>query len=209
MNRYIRIEGYPEWFLYHEKGKVLDSKMIDILKKRLYRKNVEGLHSYEKEFNEQSYYQKQISHAIDITTFYSKEFDLLIRDSGTMMTYTGQNIVNEYIGNFMPFELGFDLVICENDADADYKLKRCIKNKYPNIKIKVINFFDTRNIYEIKANFDYAKYVTFSTTFNDFAWFSNLVMCLNKSNEVFGYCDDTEKWNTALKLCPSMQLINL
>lgn len=121
---------------------------------------------------------------------------LYIRPNGTyMMLSDREEIIEEVFLSHFPVKQVAEIVICENDKKEEYRWRKYLEKRFPEKKIKTINFFDLRSDEDILANFKGAKFITFSTTFSNLEWFNKLVKCKNDNQKIIGYCHDIEKWD--------------
>jgi hypothetical protein len=170
MNRYIKIKGHSNWFLCVTPETNVDA---DVLNDRMRTKtNHDVMHDkYMSDFEKHLRMKLVASHRPDYNAFakkYAGVGTVIVRPFGSWMVLYNedqQDITDERYGDDFPAEAPADIVICENDENADPQWLAYLNHFYPMMTIKVINFFGTRTVENIKQEFEGCKYITFSTTF--------------------------------------------
>lgn len=212
MNRYVKIEGYDNWFLALEPNESAPSGISERSQKQLLSIVAGGLHA-EKEVPDLT--QRLVMAATTLLDYEALTIKynqtLLIRPIGSYMTLHESNkIIEEKFSNNFPIDKTSEIVICENDYNAEHHWTDYLRNRFPNKEITVINFFNLRSDQEIMTYFEKAEYITFSTTFTDLEWFKKLDKFSNKRHKIIGHCFDKTSWNEALKVTnKEIEIINL
>lgn len=211
MNRYVKVVGHSNWFLLLTKNDIEPEGLSEDMQEKLVRTHVHGLHDYQKD-GKPDFYQRIIMSAtkmIDYTGSVGKYGTILIRPTGTYMLLSGNEITDETFALHFPINEFGQIVICENDRTAEGKWIDHLKHNYPNKSIKTINFFDLRSDSEVKEYFNQAEIVTFSTTFSNMDWFKKLARNVTDSHKVIGYSHDESKWNEALEIFKSIEVVRV
>ena len=217
MNRYVKVKPsnpqinleYSNWFLVMEPMQDEPRNLSEIMQEKLLR-TVCTLHGKLTPREEVDGTRRMIMAAtreLDYESLANKYGTLLIRPSGSYMFLSGNEILEEKYCNHFPIDKFADIVICENDKSSESKWVSYLKTNYPDKSIATINFFDLRDDQEIKAYFENASLITFSTTFEKFEWFEKLTRLASPHNEIVGYCHYPEKWDEALKINDKVKVI--
>ncbi len=212
MNKYIKIRGHNNWFLFLEKGKPVDLKLTETMRERLFRKAAGGVHGdITNPTNWSTRVMMAASREIDYEQILTLgELDMLLRPFGSYMFLTKDvEILETRYADDFPIEKFATIVICENDADASSTWYEYLKKRFKGESIETINFFDTRSDEEVKEYFKHAKYVTFTTTFTTMAWWKLLVRNLQSNNKVIGNCADKEGWKKALSIYKNIEKVTI
>lgn len=150
-----------------------------------------------------SRYQYVTTHFINYRSAMSKtDRPLLIRPIGSFMFLQDDHNVLEtvYSKDFPSEVINPSIVICENSSEAESDWVQYLNKRFPNERVRVINFFGSRDAKNISDLFEDVKYVTFSTTFSNYDWFCNLVDNVTSGQKIIGYSHNDEKWDKALSL---------
>lgn len=209
-NRYVKVEGHPNWFLVLEANQNEPENLSENMQEQILRSQVCALHNDTAEAR-MDYKHRIImsaTHNIDYEALANKYGTILIRPIGSFMTLSHNKITEECFDIHFPIENFSEIVICENDEIAEYKWTKYLQKMFPEKPITTINFFDLRSEEEVSEYFKHAKYITFSTTFSKYEWFEKLSRNLNSNHKVIGYCHNEENWKTALKINPNVEIIN-
>lgn len=202
MNKYVKIEGYPDqYFMMISKKEELPNSINKTMSERIERTVAQELTSDKKPYQGKMFFERY-NFVCNNTVNYArvlKEYDcvLLIRKIGSFMTLNDNHIIEEeiYSNDFPSRNDDATIVICENDMYAEKEWVDYLKKTYPNEKIKVLNFFNSRTKESVLESFDKAKKITFSTTFSKHEWFKKLVDCCNYNHKIIGYSHNPEEWN--------------
>jgi len=210
LNRYVKVEGHKNWFLVLDKNTKEPNGLSETMQERILRSEVCSLHNDTEEARKDQLHRIRIVATRDLNyeRLAEKYGTILIRPIGSFMPLVGNTIINETFDSHFPINDFSDIVICENDRVAEYKWIKYLNYRFPNKKIVTINFFDLRNESEIEVYLNNAKYITFSTTFSSFDWFKKLTKFTTNEHKIIGYCHDSEKWETAKKINPNIEIIN-
>lgn len=92
---------------------------------------------------------------------------------------------------FPTAKMVYDTVVCENDKYAVPELLEELMKRGCNVK--VINYFDSYSLEQIKLIFSQAKSITFFTTFTTFDWFEKLLEAATEQHTIFGICENPQK----------------
>ncbi len=207
LNRYVKVKGHPNWFLALEAHKDEPNGLSEIMQEKILRSEVYNLHNKEVK---PDFIRRVIISAtkkIDYEMLAKKYGTILIRPIGSFMPLYGNDIVEETFDINFPIEDFAEIVICENDKEAEYKWVKYLKSRFPNKKILTINFFDLRSENEVEKYFSKAKYITFSTTFSRYEWLEKLTK-FSSSKKVIGYCHNSENWHKANKINPNIEIVS-
>ncbi len=94
-----------------------------------------------------------------------------------------------------------DIVVCENDPMPEEWWIEVLKNKYPDKSICVLTQFSERSLENIKAAFEAAKIISFTTTFSSYGWFEKALTAMKEGNMtdkiIFGN-KAREQWTVTL-----------
>ena len=132
---------------------------------------------------------------------------ILIRENGSYMTLgEDTEIINTQYNSHFPIDNFADIVVCENAEKAEIYWLEYLKKRFPDKTISIINFFDLKSEIEISKHFKEAEYITFSTTFSDYNWFEKMTK-LSGSKPTIGHCKDFYKWEKALEINPSVEVV--
>ena len=197
MNRYIKIKGHENWFLCVSPDTEVDE---DLLHDRMQTKvtadvlNNPIMSDYERHLR----LNLMASHRPDYNAFaqkYAEEGTVIVRPSGSwMLLYKDkqQDITDERYGDDFPSEAPADIVVCENDENADPQWLAYLSHFFPMSTIKVINFFGTRTVKNIRQEFEGCKYITFSTTFTTTEWYEKLLEA-RTDQKIIGYTHNADR----------------
>lgn len=124
---------------------------------------------------------------------------LLIRFIGSFMFLENYHriIAVRYSGRFPKEKDNAEIVICENDAEADQSWLKFLKSEYPEKSIELLNLFSIRPPSDLDVDLD-APLITFKTTFSQYDWFEAILDCIIRNKRtgrsIVGYCGDSDKW---------------
>lgn len=132
---------------------------------------------------------------------------LLIRQSGSYMILDDSITITSMCSSIdWPTDNeDAEIVVCENDLNADPKWVNYLKNAYPGKKVDVLNNFRFRTVDGLRKRFAGAKYITFSTTFTDTDWFTLLLEAVDglQDKTIIGFCPDNSAWDGVMPLIPN------
>jgi hypothetical protein len=209
-NRYVKVEGHPNWFLVLEENQSLPDNFNIVMQEKILRSEVYTLHGGMT--IDKSDFDRRLKllacQQIDYQTIANKYGTILIRPTGSYMPLHGNEITEERFDAHFPIDSFSEIVICENDKKAELEWVKKLQKMFPEKAITTINFFDLRSEQEVSEYFKHAKYITFSTTFSKYEWFEKLSRNLNSNHKVIGYCHNEENWKTALEINPNVEIIN-
>ncbi len=206
--RFVKVLGHKNWFLVLEAGEDEPDSFSEIMQEK--RLRVEELELFFKPKPRIDYVQRLVKAAtyqIDYQKLANKYGTLLIRPIGSYMPLDGYSITDETFDTDFPIDDFAEIVICENDKNAEYKWVQYLKKRFPNKKIVTINYFDLRSENEVIKYFEKAQYITFSTTFSSYEWFKKLAKFTNSNHKIIGYCHNAENWNDALEINKNIEII--
>jgi hypothetical protein len=105
-----------------------------------------------------------------VATKYNKT--LLIRQIGSYMFLTDALTITAICqsDSWPTDNEGAEIVVCENDLNAEQYWIDYLQKEYPNMKINVLNGFRGRSIEDVRKHFNSAKFITFTTTFSNCDW---------------------------------------
>lgn len=214
MNRYIKIEGHDYWVLvYNHAIDTLEDNFSENMQEKLIKQHCNDYINGVPDLKKDLFYRMNMVYNMKLRyDELSKKYGtLLIRPIGSYMILRDQKIVDERYDTSFPLDEDefADIVICENDEKAEEFWINVLKTRFPDTKIRTINFFGNRSDIEIKKIFKKTKYVTFSTTFTNLEWFEKMKNNLHSSNKVIGYCHDKSRWDDALKVYSNVEIVNL
>lgn len=201
MYKFVKVEGYDEWYL------LLDKTTRNLenfnFQERITRKVFNGIHQKD-ELSKGNTISKLIKVAcdnIDYDELIKKYGSLLIRSIGSFMPLRGNKIVKKVYSKGFPLNKNkATIFVCENDAEAPYSWLKYLNSHYPDKEIEVINFFDTRDVGYLSEIFQYAEVITFSTTFTNMGWVQKLAKSANKKTPILGYSTNKKGWAKAIKI---------
>ena len=209
MNRYVKVEGHPNWFLVLSQDDIIPIGLNENMQEMLTRSELCKLHN-PVETPDLLYRLKHIAvNGLDYGALIEKYGTILIRPIGSFMLLTHNNIIAETFDNDFPIEDFGEIVICENDAKAEYHWVLYLQKRFPNSKIVTINYFDLRSENEVEKYFDRAKYITFSTTFSNLGWYEKLTKFASKRHKIIGYCADAELTKLAMEINSNVEMVEL
>jgi hypothetical protein len=192
MQKYVKTKDLPLWCLYYDKTAEIDSQRFsDRLFNAVANNYIKGKTSAE--------CLTIASRGVNYESLRQKYGTILIHENGTWHCEDDSNITDVCYSNGFPYTDNYDTVVCENDFEVDLSFIETLKEKGCK-NVRVLNYFDNRDISEIAAAFKQAKTVAFSTTFTSFEWFKTLLLCLNKENKVIGSCFDKDRIAVAKSL---------
>jgi hypothetical protein len=208
MNKYVKVKGHTNWFLVLSENDFEPEGLSENMQEKILRTEVVRMHDPKEELGWRERLVMAATREIDYEALSKKYGTILIRPIGSFMPLRGNEITHEVYDKNFPIEEFGEIVICENDQRPEWNWVKYLKKTYPDKKIVTINYFDLRSEHEIKQYFDNAKLITFSTTFSDLGWFTKLTKLMNSGHQVIGHCHDTEKWESALKINPSVKIVD-
>ncbi len=206
LNRYVKIKGHPNWFLVLEADDDEPDGLSEIMQEKILRSEVCALHNPDVKMDFVHRVKLAATRKLDYESLAKKYGTILIRPIGSYMSLYQNEIVAETFDTNFPIEDFAEIVICENDREAEYKWVEYLKNRFPKKKILTINFFDLRSESEVEKYFSKAKFITFSTTFTRFQWFEKLSK-FARYKRVIGYCHSPENWKVALEIHPNVEVV--
>jgi hypothetical protein len=206
LNRYVKVKGHPNWFLVLEPGDKEPSGLSEIMQEKILRSEICALHNPAATNDFVHRVKIAAVNGIDYEMLAEKYGTILIRPIGSFMSLQYNEITEEIFDVDFPIEEFAEVVICENDKNAEYKWVEYLKERFPNKKILTISFFDLRSDNEVEVYFREAKYITFSTTFSTFDWFRKLTK-YSKGKKIIGYCHDIKKWEQANEINPNVEIV--
>jgi len=137
---------------------------------------------------------------------------LLIRKIGSFMLLHKDHIIEEdfYMNDFPDDNQEAEIVICENDHQAESEWIKYLSKIYPDKKIRTLNFFSTRSEESLKESLKNVSKITFSTTFTNYDWYEKIIKCMKPEQEIIGYCHNPSKWEHAKEISKNanLQIIN-
>jgi hypothetical protein len=106
------------------------------------------------------------------------------------MTLTDDHTINEIVQStdWPTDNEGAEIVVCENDLNAEPQWIVHLQKQYPGKRINVLNNFRNRSLEDVRKHFESAEYITFSTTFTSTDWFELLLDGLKGMSNKFLYC---------------------
>ena len=209
MNRYVKIEGHSEWFLFLECGQKEPEGMSENMQQRILRSQVNKLH-HDTPKNRMEFKPRLVKSAtmnIDYEQLAVRHNGVLIRQIGSYMPIYRNKITHELYDKDFPISEYAEIVICENDETPEWCWKKYIEKRFPDTKYLTINFFDLRSEYDVQRYFEHAKYVTFYTTFSDLEWFKKLTRNLS-GQKVIGHSCVADRWEEALQINSDVEIIS-
>lgn len=206
LNRYVKIKGHLNWFLVLEADDDEPDGLSEIMQEKILRSEVCALHNPDAKMDFVHRVKLAATRKLDYESLAKKYGTILIRPIGSYMSLYQNEIVAETFDTNFPIEDFAEIVICENDREAEYKWVEYLKNRFPTKKILTINFFDLRSEDEVEKYFSKAKYITFSTTFTRWSWFEKLSK-FARHKQVIGYCHSPENWKRALEIHPTVEIV--
>jgi hypothetical protein len=117
---------------------------------------------------------------------------LLVRQIGSYMFLTDELTITAICqsDSWPTDNEGAEIVVCENDLNAEQYWIEYLQKEYPNVKINVLNGFRDRSVEDVRKHFNSAKFITFTTTFSNCDWvgllFNGLLGLNNKT--VLSHC---------------------
>jgi len=204
MNKFVKIKGYPEqYFMLISKAEELPNRIEDSMSERLQRVIGNELMS-EKDYKPANMFFERYNYACHNKLDYKKTLDkykkpLLIRSIGSYMTLSDSHEIEEtiYSHDFPSENDNANIVVCENDMNAEPAWLDYLQNKFPDQKIKVLNFFSSRSEESLKKSLKNVEHITFSTTFTNFDWFEKIVRNTTNDKKILGFCHNPEQWEEA------------
>lgn len=209
LNRYVKVKGHRNWFLVLTEDDYEPDNFSDNMQERMLRSEVCGLHNDTPKARMDFVHRLTLlaTRTLNYENLAKKYGTILVREIGSFMPLYENEITEEIFDSDFPIIEFSEIVICENDRQAEYKWVKYLEKKFPDKKIITINYFDLRSDVQIVQYFEHAKYITFSTTFSDFGWFKKLTNHMKEHHKVIGYCHDVEKWEQALAMNPRVKVI--
>jgi len=127
---------------------------------------------------------------------------LLIRQIGSYMFLTsGFTVTDICQSESWPTDNeGAEIVVCENDLNAEQFWIDYLQKEYPDLKINILNGFRDRSIEDVRNHFSSAKYITFTTTFSKLDWVHLMFCGLDelKGKTVLSHCFDERAQRTVI-----------
>lgn len=209
MNKFVKIDGYENWFLVVEKENQIPPRNV---LKNMHNK-LRGMVASEKlKVTNQTFARLQLidqnpmgaEHYASMLTKYKRT--LLLRENGSFMYLDeAYEITDTFHSESFDFPVDgegeFEIVVCENDFEGDESWMEYLTKRFPHLKIRIINLFRHRTIDEIKKMMAGAKYVTFYTTFSNLDWVEKMAECVEPTKQkIIGYSLDKSKWKSALQI---------
>lgn len=208
LNQYVKIKGYPNWFMLLTHDINLPEGFTERMRTQMFRSRLCQLHNNTPEAQQGFQYQAimRAVEGIDYESLANKYGSLLIQEVGSFMPLLGSEIKDIRYETHFPIEDFADIVICENDERCEYKWNSYLQERFPTNTITTINYFDLRSDEEVKAYFQKAKIITFSTTFSDFDWFRKLATHAG-NKQIIGFCSDNSKWEIAKSIHNDIEIV--
>jgi hypothetical protein len=208
MNTFVKIEkGYKIWFLLLDSIESIPEGFSEKMQEQILRSEVCELHNPNAKFDFTHRVIMAATREIDYGKYVDKYGTILVQPVGSFMPLGASKITEYKTSEFFPVDEFADIVICENDQRCEHGWKKYLQTAYPDQSIAVINFFDLRDETEVRAYFEKASLVTFSTTFTRMEWFEKLAKCLYPHNKVIGYSHNPMKWKEAIQMLPDVTII--
>jgi len=208
MNRYVKVKNHENWFLVLESDNKEPDGLSEIMQEKVLRSEVCALHNPNNKMDFVHRVKILATRMIDYEGLSKKYGTILIREIGSFMPLSGNEITEETFDVNFPIEEFGEIVICENDRRAEFKWVNYLKKRFPDKKIVTITFFDLRSEEEVEKYFEKAKYITFSTTFSRYSWFEKLSKFATKSHKVIGYCHIKDNWKRALEIKRDIEIVS-
>lgn len=206
MNRFVKVKGYPNWFLAISKIEDIPNNLErDSAKKILEHEFHQHVKRKDDLFAGRVHFAA--NHMPDYAGHLKKYGPIVVREIGSFMTLKESEVIDEKFSEGFPIDEYGEIVICENDGEPEQYWLEYLEKRFPGKKIVTINHFKYRHESEVAEYFAKAKHVTFSTTFSDFDWFKKLTKNLTSDNEVIGYCHDKNRWVEAKEIYPNVEVV--
>ena len=208
MNQYVKIRGHDNWFLVLHPNSNEPEKLSENMQEQILRSQVCALHHDTPDNKQDLIYRIKLAATrnLNYEELANKYGTILIRHIGSYTLLKYSEIIEEKYDTDFPIDEFADIVICENDENAEYVWIKYLQNKFPGKKIVTINFFNLKSDETVKKYFDHAKYITFSTTFSDYIWFEKLSKHVT-NQKIIGYCHDKSNWKHALKINKNIEIV--
>lgn len=206
MNRYVKVKGHHNWFLVLEANNKEPQGLSEIMQEKILRSEVCQLHNPKEKIDLPHRLVMAATKEINYKALAEKYGTILIRPIGSFMPLSHNEIIEETFDSDFPIEEFAEIVICENDQNAEYEWVQYLKCRFPNKKIITINFFDLRSEQEVQKYFDKAQYITFSTTFTKYEWFEKLTKFAD-NKKIIGFCHNPNNWKKAIQINPNIEII--
>jgi hypothetical protein len=212
MNKFVKLKGYPEYyFMVISKIEELPSGISDTMQKRIETVVGNELLS-KKEYCPQVFFGR-FHHAVHNKPNYAEILNkyvgntLLIRPIGSFMFLQSKHEIEDivYAEDFPEKNIDAKIVVCENDMEAEPEWIKYLKERFPEQKIRVLNFFKTRTEESLKISLTGVDLITFSTTFSNFDWFKKAINCSN-NQKFIGYCHNPDNWDEAKLISGNREL---
>lgn len=216
MNKFVKIKGYPHnYFMTISKVEELPDGISDTMQKRI--ETVVGSELMSKKDYHPQIFFERFHHAVHNKPDYEgilKKLPgktLLIRPIGSFMILHDDHEIEEivYSKDFPEENSDAKIVVCENDMEAESQWIEYLNKRFPEQKIKVLNFFRTRSEESLKESFSGVDFITFSTTFSSFDWFEKAVKC-SDNQKIIGYSHSPQNWDKAKVISGSriLEIVN-
>lgn len=206
MYTYIKIEGHSNWFLVVNQN----TKLINQFSENMQEKMIRSVACEINQTDHKGDWERRITMVstmeLDYHKLSNKYGTIIVRPNGTYMLLKGNNVIYSKIDTDFPIDQYADIVICENDKNAEVEWINYLVNRYPNKTIATISFFDLQSEEVIEKWFKNCEIISFSTTFSDFKWFKTMTK-LSINKKVIGYCHDQSKWSDALKINSNVEIV--
>ncbi len=207
LNRYVKIEGQPNWFLVIEAGQEEPAGLSEKMHERILDKEVLDVFNPIAKIDFVQRLNLVSSRELNYEAYAEKYGAILVRPHGSFTTLKNTVITNETFDTNFPIEDFAEIVICENADKAESEWVKYLQERFAGKKISTINFFDLRDEREIEKYFEKAKYITFSTTFSKYGWFEKLSKYANRNHEIIGFCHSKENWAEALEINNNVEIV--
>jgi len=213
MNKFVKIKGYPEnYFMVISKVEDLPNGIDDQMSERMIStvgKELIKPKDYKPSSMFMDRYNFACHHKFDYEATLNKtDRPLLIRSIGSYMLLLDSHEIEEtiYAHDFPSENENADIVVCENDMEAETLWIDYLNIKFPNQKIKVLNFFGTRTEESIKESLKNVEHITFSTTFTSLDWFEKIIKNISKDKHILGFCHVPERWEEVKAISKDLNL---
>lgn len=192
---------FEGWFLLAEEELSID--MMVMLNQKM-RSHVfkEGLDHFVKHEGLSDFGPRRFRYVLENELNYNEMIEkygpIVIRQIGSWMTIGKNTIISQTVErDSWPIDNEqAEIVICENDLQAEPTWLNFLDEYYPGKVVGVINSFRDRSVEDIKLHFQTATHITFQTTFGSFDWFEKLLVAMvgMKGKTVIGFTYDSDKW---------------
>lgn len=209
LNRYVKVVGHTNWFLVLDPSTNEPKNLSEDMREIMIRSELNTLHSPATP-DKQDLRQRLImlgASELNYEKIANKSGTILVRPSGSYMLLVHNEITEEKYDSHFPINEFGEVVICENDKNAEYSWVQYLKQRFPGKKIVTINFFDMKSNVEILEYFKHAEYITFSTTFTNIEWFEKLTELSESRHKIIGWCHDYTRWEYVNKINPGVEIV--